>query len=207
MATVTLPVSSNPMDIVVNPAGTTAYVDTSPVTRVYAIDLATDTVATSFQSYGSVAEAIDPTGSRLYGADDRTMDDGAFAVLDTGIGAYLGAVKVAGEPSAVALGPVASGTTTALAVSPSGITTHGTTVTLTATVAGAASGTVQFYDSPTEGVSPTPLGAPVPVSGGTAAITTSTLTVDTHALSAAFTPSTAGLLRSASAQVSPVVNP
>lgn len=78
-------------------------------------------------------------------------------------------------------------TTTALTATPSGSVPAGSPVTFTATVApSAAAGTVQF--SEVSGASPVALGAPVPVSGGTAAFTTSDLSVGTRQLQAAFTP-------------------
>ena len=210
-ATVTLPSGSNPMAVAVNPAGTTAYVSTGPTARIYAIDLPTDTVSTSFPSAISVAEALDPTGSPLYVADENPMGSGSFAALATGSGANLGtnlgAVRLEGQPSDIALGPVAAGPTTSLAISPSGTATQGAAVTLTASVSGATSGTVQFYDSALAGAGTVPLGAPVPVTNGTATLTTTALAVDTHTLSAAFSPSQAGLLRSASAPVTLQVEP
>src|SRR5262249_38704039 len=74
-------------------------------------------------------------------------------------------------------------TTTTLAVSPAGPVTVGDSVTLTATVApAAAAGSVQFKDGTAN------LGAPVPVSGGTASLTTSALAVGTHSLTAGVNP-------------------
>ena len=82
-------------------------------------------------------------------------------------------------PAPVA-GPTA--TTTTLAVSPASPQVSGTSVTLTATVAPAAAGTVQFKDGASN------VGSPVTVAAGTASTTTSTLTVGTHSLTALFTP-------------------
>ncbi|MEU8758673.1 Ig-like domain-containing protein [Streptomyces sp. NPDC048659] len=74
-------------------------------------------------------------------------------------------------------------TTTTLAANPAGPVVQGTPVKLTATVAPAsATGTVRFLDGTTA------LGAPVPVTAGTAALTTAALTVGAHALKAEFTP-------------------
>jgi hypothetical protein len=74
-------------------------------------------------------------------------------------------------------------TTTTLAVAPVSPQVGGTNETLTATVSpSAATGTVQFENG---GVA---IGAPVAVTGGTAATTTSTLPVGTDSLSAVFTP-------------------
>ncbi len=71
-------------------------------------------------------------------------------------------------------------TTTTVAVS--GDQTDGQPVTLTATVAPAGDGTVQFLDGET------PLDGPQHVSGGTATLTTSTLAPGAHAVTASFTP-------------------
>ena len=95
----------------------------------------------------------------------------------------------------------ATATTTALTVSPATPVVQGTPVTLTAAVAPAgAAGSVQFLDGTKA------LGSPVPVTAGTAKLTTSTLAVGTHPLAARFTPSdTAAFAPSTSAQVSSTV--
>ncbi|MEW2396999.1 Ig-like domain-containing protein [Streptomyces sp. NPDC046862] len=87
-------------------------------------------------------------------------------------------------------------TTTSLAVSPGGPVQAGTAVTLTANVAPAgAAGTVQFRDNGQA------LGAPVTVSGSQAQLTTSTLGVGSHSLTAVFTPSSAAYNGSTSSAV------
>ncbi|MGW1539952.1 Ig-like domain-containing protein [Streptomyces sp. NPDC002309] len=74
-------------------------------------------------------------------------------------------------------------TTTTLAASPSSPVTEGTAVKLTATVApAAATGTVRFLDGTEQ------LGDPVAVQAGKATLSTTRLTVGTHALKAEFTP-------------------
>src|SRR5215470_1361149 len=79
--------------------------------------------------------------------------------------------------------PVATPTTTALSVNPSGSVAQFTLVTLSATVSpAAATGTVQFLDGTS------PLGAPVTVTAGSAAFATSSLTVGAHTLAASFVP-------------------
>jgi Bacterial Ig-like domain (group 3)/WxL domain surface cell wall-binding len=79
--------------------------------------------------------------------------------------------------------PVATPTTTGLAVNPSGTVPQYQPVTLSATVApAAAAGAVQFVDGTTN------LGAPVTVSGGSASFTTSNLAPGTHSLVARFIP-------------------
>ena len=95
-------------------------------------------------------------------------------------------------------------TSTSLAVSPSPATT-GAAVTLTATIAPVAAGSVQFTDGGGA------LGAAVAVSGsGVASMTSSTLAAGSHSLQANFTPTTpASYSASSSAvttlQVSPAV--
>lgn len=75
-------------------------------------------------------------------------------------------------------------TTTSLAVSPSGSAAQNTPVSLTATVLpNTATGKVQITDN---GL---PVGAPITVAGGTAVLTTGTLSVGAHSFSAAFTSS------------------
>ncbi|WP_244872284.1 Ig-like domain repeat protein [Catellatospora sp. TT07R-123] len=79
--------------------------------------------------------------------------------------------------------PVATVTTTALAVTPSGTVTQYSPVSLSATVTPAgAVGAIQFLDG---GVA---LGAPVAVSGGSASLSISSLGVGAHSLSARFVP-------------------
>lgn len=77
-------------------------------------------------------------------------------------------------------------TTTTLTAAPASPVVEGTSVKLTATVApDTAAGTVQFKDGTQA------LGSPVPVSSGTASLTTSGLAAGSHSLTAAFTPSDA----------------
>ena len=93
--------------------------------------------------------------------------------------------------------PGVTSTTTTIAATPPSSVQEGGTVTLTATVTPAsATGTVQFTDS-TAG-STTPLGAAVPVSGGTASIVTTSLAPGSHTLRAAFTTATTSFSNSQS---------
>ncbi|QJW37956.1 HtaA domain-containing protein [Cellulosimicrobium protaetiae] len=90
-------------------------------------------------------------------------------------------------------------TTTTLGVAPSGTSQAGGTVTLTATVAPAAAGTVEFRDG---GAS---LGT-APVSDGVARLETTALATGSHDLGAAFTPADpAAFVASASAAVAHTV--
>lgn len=96
---------------------------------------------------------------------------------------------------------VKTDTTTSLAATPAGPVTAGTPVTLTATVGpAAAAGTVQFRDNGAA------LGNPVNVSGGQAALTTSSLGQGNHALTAVFTPSGTAYNGSTSTAVAYTVN-
>lgn len=93
-------------------------------------------------------------------------------------------------------------TTTTLAVSPSGPVTHGTSVTLTATVSPSTlAGAVQFFDGTTA------LGSPVSVTSGSAHTATTALSVATHSLTAQFTPASPNYDLSTSAPTSLTVDP
>ena len=94
--------------------------------------------------------------------------------------------------------PTLTSTTTVLTASPVSPQIAGTSVTLTATVTGGASGTVQFLDGTTD------LGSPVTVTGGVATYVTSTLPIGSQNLSAVFTPS-AGIAYSGSTGTSTFV--
>ncbi|MGI5501366.1 Ig-like domain repeat protein [Lentzea sp. CA-135723] len=92
--------------------------------------------------------------------------------------------------------PVATPTTTSLAVTPGGTAAQFSTVTLNATVAPAgAAGSVQFLDGAAN------LGNPVAVSGGSATLTTSALAVGSHSLTARFVPASGAFETSVSAAI------
>ena len=80
-----------------------------------------------------------------------------------------------------ASGSAPTSTTTTLSVSPSSTAAQGATVTLTATVSPSAAGTVTFKDGLTTIGSGT-------ISGSTTSMTTSSLSVGAHSLTATFTP-------------------
>ena len=108
--------------------------------------------------------------------------------------AYSGSTGTASYTINSTLNP----TTTTLTTTPSSPQAYGTSVTLNAAVTPGVDGSVQFqYGSGT----PTQIGTPVPVSGGTASTSTSTLPVGTDQLSAVFTPTTPGYAGSTSAAV------
>ncbi|WP_194917016.1 Ig-like domain repeat protein [Catenulispora rubra] len=201
---------SNPTRVAVNPAGTTAYVGQGPGGEVLDIDLATHNVLHILQAGTAIsAEAIDSTGSKLYagGYNSVMIPAGSVAVFDTASETKSGGLGVTGYVTGIALGPTSAGTAVSLTTNTTGTATQGNPVTLTATVSGADSGTVQFYDRTSSAYGSVPLGAPVPVTNGTATLSTTSLTLDIHSLSAAFTPAAPGLLRSASSAVSVQVIP
>ncbi|HEY3926480.1 MAG TPA: cell wall-binding repeat-containing protein [Acidothermaceae bacterium] len=79
--------------------------------------------------------------------------------------------------------PSVTTTTTTISATPGGPATVGASIDFTATVAPSnAVGSVQFMDGSSA------LGAPVSVSGGTADLTTTALTVAIHSITATFTP-------------------
>ena len=83
-------------------------------------------------------------------------------------------------------------TTTALAVAPASPVTHGTSVTLTATLTPSeAVGSVQLHDGST-------LLGTVPVTSGSASLTVSTLAIGSHSLSATFVPTDATAFKASS---------
>ncbi|HEY2764097.1 MAG TPA: Ig-like domain repeat protein [Pseudonocardiaceae bacterium] len=93
----------------------------------------------------------------------------------------------------------ATATTTTLSVTPSGSVSQGTSVTLNGSVSpAAAAGSIQFTDGGTN------LGAPVPVAGGTASTTTSTLAVGSHSLAASFIPANPAAFGASSSQPVPL---
>jgi Bacterial Ig-like domain (group 3)/WxL domain surface cell wall-binding len=100
--------------------------------------------------------------------------------------------------------PTLTSTSTSLGTSPPSPSPSGTSVTLTATVSPSAPGTVQFeYGSGT----PTLIGTPVTVSGGTASIATTALPVGTDALSAVFTPSSGSAYSGSTGTASYTISP
>lgn len=78
--------------------------------------------------------------------------------------------------------PTLASTTTTVTTTQSSPQVAGTSVQINAAISPAAPGTVQFEDGTT------PIGSPVTVSGGSASITTSTLSIGSHTLKAVFTP-------------------
>lgn len=100
-------------------------------------------------------------------------------------------------PVEMAVAPMA--TATALQVSPVDESETGSEVTLTATVTPATTGTVQFFDGSA------PLGSPVAVAAGVAALATTALAIGPHDLTAVFTPDTSASSGSTSSVVAHTV--
>ncbi|MFF2850655.1 Ig-like domain repeat protein [Streptomyces sp. NPDC058001] len=148
-------------------------------------------LTSTMRDYANIAGFSTLQGKYDFTVTCRTAFNG------TSLGDFTGAIWFTSNTAYQANDPaVKVDTTTALAVSPSGSTDQGDAVTLTATVSPAgATGTVQFRDGATA------LGSPVAVTSGTAALTTSNLTVGSHSLTAEFTPSGSGYNASASAAV------
>jgi hypothetical protein len=98
--------------------------------------------------------------------------------------AYLASSAPTLPYSVIASAPTA--TTTTLGASPSSPAAFGAAVTFTATVSPAVSGTMQFKDGSTA------LGAPQAISAGQATLSSSTLSMGSHVVTADFTPADAG---------------
>jgi uncharacterized membrane protein (DUF441 family) len=93
-------------------------------------------------------------------------------------------------------------TSTTLSATPTSPATSGTSVTFTATVSPAAAGSVQFKDGANN------LGSAQNVVAGQASVSSSTLTVGTHSITAAFTPTDpAAFVASTSSPATYVINP
>ncbi|MEU3921713.1 Ig-like domain-containing protein [Streptomyces sp. NPDC029004] len=150
----------------------------------------------TMRDYANTAGFTNLTGKYSFQVTCRTAFNG------TSLGDFPAAVWFTSNTAYQNTDPaVKTDTTTSLAVSPASPVTAGTPVTLTATVGPAgAAGTVQFKDNGAA------LGNPVNVSGGQAALTTSSLGAGNHSLTAAFTPSSTAYNASASAAVAYTVN-
>ncbi|MEV7281491.1 Ig-like domain-containing protein [Streptomyces sp. NPDC093111] len=150
----------------------------------------------TMRDYANTAGFTNLTGKYTFLVTCRTAFNG------TSLGDFPGAVWFTSNTAYQNTDPaVRTDTTTSLAVSPAGPVVEATPVTLTANVGPAgATGTVQFRDNGTA------LGAPVPVAGGRATLTTSALTRGGHTLTAAFTPASTAHNPSASAGVTYTVD-
>ncbi|MDT4893935.1 MAG: hypothetical protein QOE97_2970 [Pseudonocardiales bacterium] len=196
--------------VVAGPSATTTTVTPSPASPQVSGTNVTFTAAVSPAAAGTVqfkdgandlgtpvtvasGSASFPTTSLSVGSHSIT---GVFTPSDTA--AFSGSTSAA-VPYTIT--PAPTQTSTALDISPTSPITVGTVSTLTATVTPAgAVGSVQFKDGATN------IGSPVAVSGGTA-ITTNTFAVNTHSVTAVFTPTDSNAFStSTSGAVSYVVN-
>ncbi|MFD4141696.1 MULTISPECIES: Ig-like domain repeat protein [unclassified Streptomyces] len=150
----------------------------------------------TMRDYANTAGFTNLTGKYTFTVTCRTAFNG------TSLGDFPGAVWFTSNTAYQNTDPAAvTDTTTSLAVSPAGPVDAGTPVTLTANVGPAgAAGTVQFRDNGAA------LGNPVAVSGGQAALTTSSLGAGNHSLTAVFTPSSAAYNGSTSTAVAYTVD-
>ena len=191
------PSSSAAVSLTVIPPATptTTTLDISPVGPVDFGTAVTFTATVTATNAGDPA----PTGGTVRFSDGSTVLGnpaltGGTATLTTSslpggahsiTARYLPADSTAFSPSQSAAGTLtvnAQPTSTMLSVSPAGKATVGSAVTLTATVApGTAAGSVGFGDGSTS------LGT-VPVKSGKATLTTTTLALGDHSLTASFTP-------------------
>lgn len=153
-------------------------------------------LSATMRDYANTAGFTNLTGKYTFVVTCRTAFNG------TSLGDFPASVWFTSNTAYQNTDPsVKTDTTTTLAVSPASPVTAGTPVILTATVGPAGTaGQVQFQDNGT------PLGSPVAVSNGTAALTTGNLPAGNHSLTAAFTPSSTSFNSSVSAAVPYVVN-
>ena len=150
-------------------------------------------LSNSFQDIATAAGV--PTLQGQYTIRTQCQDE--FSNL---IGDQYVATLTFNTPTAYTAEVKATQTATTLAVSPASPVSRGTSVTLTATVGGGATGgTVTFKDGTTN------LGAPVALTGGTATLRTTALPVGTRSLTAVYSGATT-FAGSTSAATSYVVN-
>lgn len=90
----TMPVGANPVDVVLNPTGSRAYVDNSADNTVSVINTATNTVvATVPVGVFPLGVAVNPAGSRLYVTNSFAN---SVSVIDTSTNAVVATVAVGG---------------------------------------------------------------------------------------------------------------
>jgi len=206
--TTALPVGSDALSAVFTPTSGNGYAASTGTTTFDVTTQTTTTLGvapTSPRQFGTsltLTATVSPTAAGTVQFEDGTADLGSPVTVTGGVATYqtstlpvgTDALSAVFTPSSPASYAGSTGTTTftvtsiptstTLTPSPAGPQVSGTPVTLTAAVSPAAPGTVQFE------FGSTPLGLPVTVNAGTAAVTTSSLPVGTDALSAVFTPST-----------------
>jgi len=203
--------TSNTVAYTVNPAPATPTTTSLAVTPASPVDFGTTVTMTATVSPSNAAGTVRFYDGATALGSAVAVSGGTASMMTSALasGAHSLSAKFtptdpatfgASNSSASSLSVSAQTTTTTL-TAPAGPVDHGTAVTLTATLApSGAAGTVQFKDGSGN------LGSPVTVSGGKATLTTSTLTVASHTLTAEFTPTDASqFTASTSAPVTLVV--
>ncbi|MBD5785151.1 HtaA domain-containing protein [Cellulosimicrobium terreum] len=155
---------------------------TSPTSGVVTADFASSGVTSGDVKVADVTVSTARDGDTLVVTADGALAAGVGDV-DSQLASYVGQAMSTLTATLDVPAPVAPATptSTTLAVAPSGTSVEGDAVTLTATVAPEAEGTVAFR------AGDDPLGS-ADVSDGVARLETSELTVGEHSLSAAFAP-------------------
>jgi len=167
----------SPFQVAVTPDGSRVYVPTQ--ISVAVVNTSTNTVVATVPvaAYGV---AVTPDGTRAY------VTGGSVSVIDTSTNTVVATVAVGSGPHGVAITPLRAAPSTTTLSSSSNPSEIGVSVTLTATVTpssgtGTPTGTVTFTDTSTS----TTLGTQ-PLSSGQATLTTSSLAVGTHNITAQY---------------------
>jgi hypothetical protein len=119
----------------------------------------------------------------------------------TTFGTFVGSIWFTTPTHYQSTPPGVTQTTTTLAVTPGSPVASGSPVSLTATVSPTAAGSVQFMDGANA------VGTPVTVANGVATLSTSTLAVGAHSLSAVFTSTDPNFTNSTSGATAYTVSP
>ncbi|MDD3175695.1 MAG: right-handed parallel beta-helix repeat-containing protein, partial [Candidatus Nanoarchaeia archaeon] len=137
-------VGSGPVDIVINPAGTVAYVSNYTAGTVSVIDLSTNTVTDTI-TVGSnpTGLAITPDGSKLYVAKEAAA---AVAVITTSNNTITSTIPVTSYPQGMAVTPDGS----KLYVCNRGSSYNNTTLSVITVSTGVVAGTITVGAGPTD---------------------------------------------------------
>ncbi|WP_030151070.1 HtaA domain-containing protein [Oerskovia turbata] len=172
----------------------------SPTSGFLTADFVTPAKTSGDVKVAEVAVTTARKGDTLTVVADGNLS-GALGDVDANLARYAGQAMSTLTATLDAPLPVApaTSTTTTLAVSPAGTSVEGTALALSATVAPAAAGTVEFRDGAS------PLGTAT-VSDGVASLDVPAPAVGTHSVSAHFTPTdAAAFMPSTSASVTHTV--
>ncbi len=182
------PATSTTTTLAVNPSGPVAFGTSLTLTATVAPSSAVGSVQflDGSAALGSPVAVVAGTASKsisTLGSGDHALTAKFLPTDSTAFGTSTS--------TAVNVTVNAQDTSTALVVTPTGPVNHGQSVNLKANLTpSSAAGTVQFFDGAS------PLGSPVTVVSGSAQLNTSGLTVATHSLTAAFTPTNPALYAS-----------